>query len=101
MQQYRTIAPRSSLGKSADLLARAAERPPLREYVLGELRCAALRARLAAADIDTIGVALNSGMIEPQTALEWLADAGAFDYVEPTPSTGAVPREDGVVEVEP
>ena len=59
--------------------------PALREYVLGELRCAGMRARLAAIDIDTIGLALKSHMIGPHEAIEWLADAGALDYVDPTP----------------
>ena len=31
------------------------------------------------------------GMIEPEDALEWLADAGALDYVVPTPPEKVVP----------
>ncbi len=54
-----------------------------REYVLAELRCAIMRARLAALDIETAGIALRAGMIEPDVALEWLRDAGALDYVAP------------------
>lgn len=54
-----------------------------REYVLAELRCAILRARLAALDIETAGIALRAGMIEADTALEWLRDAGALEYVAP------------------
>jgi hypothetical protein len=55
-----------------------------RKYVLSELRCAALRARLAANDITSIGIALKRGMIGPRDALEAVADAGALDYVQPT-----------------
>ena len=71
--------------------AETPDRTALRAYVLSELRCAALRARLAAVEIDTIGVALNARMIEPEDALEWLADAGV-EYLEPaTPRESATP----------
>jgi hypothetical protein len=63
----------------------------VRAYVLSELRCAALRARLAVVDIDTIGIALNARMIEPEDALEWLADAGAPGYLEPIAPRESVP----------
>jgi hypothetical protein len=53
------------------------------EYVLAELRCAALRARLAACDIDTIGIALRGGAIDADIALEWLVDCGALSYLQP------------------
>jgi hypothetical protein len=56
-----------------------------REYLLGELHCAALRARLAACDIDTIGVALRAGWIDDDVAIEWLHDCAALVYVMPTP----------------
>jgi hypothetical protein len=51
-----------------------------RDYLLAEIRCAALRARLAALDIDAAGVALRGGMITPEVALEWVNEAGAIDY---------------------
>jgi hypothetical protein len=54
------------------------------QYVLAELRCAALRARLAAYDIDAIGVALRGGLIDADVALEWLFDCGALAYLQPT-----------------
>jgi hypothetical protein len=57
-----------------------------REYVLAELRCAVLRARLAALDIECAGIALRSEMIDAETALAWLRDAGALGYVAPEPS---------------
>ena len=49
-------------------------------YLLAELRCAALRARLAACEIDAIGIALRSGMIDPDTAVAWLHDCNVLDY---------------------
>lgn len=55
-----------------------------REYLLAELRCAILRARLAALDLETIGLALRHGMIDPDTAVCWVHDAGALAYVAPS-----------------
>jgi hypothetical protein len=43
-------------------------------YLLAELRCASLRARLWQADIDAVGLALKAGLVEPEQALELLAD---------------------------
>jgi hypothetical protein len=39
-----------------------------RDYLLAELRCASLRARLWQADIDAVGLALKAGLIEPEGA---------------------------------
>src|SRR3989442_14434238 len=54
-------------------------------YLLQELRCAALRARLAACEIDSIGVALRASWINVDTALEWLHDECpvALFYIRP------------------
>jgi len=52
-------------------------------YLLAELRCAALRARLAACEIDGIGIALRGGLIDPATAVAWLRDCGLLEYVTP------------------
>ena len=68
-------------------IANQPDGPQLRSYVLAGLRCAALRARLAAADIDVIGIALNAGWIGSHEAIEALADAGALDYLDEPPST--------------
>jgi hypothetical protein len=62
-----------------------------KEYLLAELRCAALRARLAACDIDAIGIALRAGMIDTDTAVQWLHGCAALDYVVPTPPAGGTP----------
>jgi hypothetical protein len=48
------------------------------EYLLSELRCAALRARLWQADIDTIGLALKGGFISPDQAVEHLSNCGVL-----------------------
>jgi hypothetical protein len=47
-----------------------------REYLLAELRAAALRARLCQADIDAVGLALKAGLISPDQAVEHLSDCG-------------------------
>ena len=47
-----------------------------REYLLAELRAAALRARLRQADIDAVGLALKAGLISPDQAVEHLCDCG-------------------------
>ena len=43
-------------------------------YLLKELRCASLRARLLQSDIDAIGLALKGGLISPDQAVEHLHD---------------------------
>ena len=52
------------------------------DYLLTELRCAALRARLWQADIDAVGAALKAGLIEPEQALELLHDCDALHLVD-------------------
>jgi hypothetical protein len=58
-----------------------------RDWILTELRCASLRARLITTEIDEIGIALKFNMISPEGAVRWLHDAG-LDGVFPT-DTGA------------
>jgi hypothetical protein len=52
-----------------------------REYLLAELRAAALRARLLQADIDAVGLALKAGLISPDQAVEHLFDFGLLHLV--------------------
>jgi hypothetical protein len=53
------------------------------EYLLAELRCASLRARLWQADIDAVGLALKAGLVEPEQALELLADCDCLQLISP------------------
>jgi hypothetical protein len=53
------------------------------EYLLAELRCAELRARLWQANITSIGIALKAGWISPEEAVEALADCDCLHLVEP------------------
>lgn len=55
-----------------------------REYVLAELRCARQRAKLLVLEIETIGIALNGNVVDPEIALDWLAEANALDFLMPT-----------------
>lgn len=61
-------------------LAPAPDRIP---YLLAELRCAAMRARVMAGDIDAVGLALEAGLVEPEQALELLADCECLHLVAP------------------
>jgi hypothetical protein len=54
-----------------------------RAYVLAELRCARKRAQLALNEIDRIGMALKGGVIDSDTALEWLAETGTLEFLHP------------------
>jgi hypothetical protein len=53
------------------------------EYLLAELRCAAMRARLWQADIEAVGLALKAGLVEPEQALELLHDCDCLQLVAP------------------
>ena len=51
-----------------------------RDFLLAELRHASLLCRLLAADLDSIGVALRGGLIDPERAIE-LLDPGAQAFL--------------------
>ena len=55
------------------------------DYLLAELRCAALRARILQADLQAIGIALKSGLVTPDQALALLHDVDALRYVGTPP----------------
>ena len=57
-----------------------------REYLLAEIRCAAIRAKLMANDLTAIGIALRAGLIDPDNALEHLADCNVLRLVAPSSS---------------
>jgi hypothetical protein len=60
-----------------------------RDYLLAELRCASLRARLWQTDIDAVGLALKAGLIEPEQALELLADCDCLQLISPMKAESA------------
>ncbi len=57
------------------------------EFLLAELRCAALRARLWQLEIDTIGIALKGTLITPDQAVGLLADRGVLHFVDAEPGS--------------
>ena len=63
------------MGKSLPLPA-----DQLRETLLAELRCASLRARLAARDIDAIATALRFNLVTAEAALRML-DPNSLPYL--------------------
>lgn len=52
-----------------------------RAILLSALRSAVLRAELDSNELKTIGIALRSGMISPEGAVEWLAGIGIASQV--------------------
>jgi hypothetical protein len=54
-----------------------------RDYLIAELRCASLRARLWQADIDAVGMALKAGLVEPEQALELLRECDCLQLISP------------------
>jgi hypothetical protein len=72
-----------SLERKTPLCGRGECDDQAHEYLLAELRCAAMRARLWQSDIEAVGMALKAGLIEPEQALELLADCDAFYLVAP------------------
>lgn len=61
------------------------QEPDRRDYLLAELRCAALHARLWQADIEAVGLALKGQLISPEQAIELLSDCDALHLVAPPP----------------
>jgi hypothetical protein len=54
------------------------------DYLLAEMRCAAIRAKLWQNDITAIGLALKANFIDADNALAHLADCGALRLVAPS-----------------
>jgi hypothetical protein len=50
-------------------------------FLLAELRCAALRSRLMTADIDSISTALRGNFITTDDAIAWLSECGGLHFV--------------------
>jgi hypothetical protein len=53
------------------------------DYLLAELRCASLRVRLLAAEIDNIGVALKAGEMDEDLALAIMIQEGLVVWCSP------------------
>jgi hypothetical protein len=59
----------------------SSNQPNRTEYLLQEMRCASLRARLMAADLDAVGLALKGALVTPDQAVELLADCDVLHLV--------------------
>jgi hypothetical protein len=57
------------------------------DYLPAELRCAAIRARLWQQDIEAVGLALKGGLVNPEQALELLAECDCLQLVGEEPRT--------------
>jgi hypothetical protein len=78
--------PRVGLLDGNDPTRTTAIPPTATAYLLVELRCAVLRARLVQADLEAIGIALKAGFISPAQAVSHLDDCDLLRLV-------GVPRE--------
>jgi hypothetical protein len=52
-----------------------------REYVLAEFRCAAIKARLAEFEIQSVGLALKYRLISPEQAVTLFWDSEAIRFL--------------------
>lgn len=62
------------------------EGPSFRDFVLAELRCAHIKARMLVSEIETIGIGVRGNFIEPAQAIGALAAANALEFLsDPNP----------------
>jgi hypothetical protein len=54
------------------------------DYILLNLRCGSLRARIAVNEFQTMGLALKAGLVDPEVVLEHLHEVGVLDLVIPS-----------------
>lgn len=65
----------------------------LRVYLLAEIKTQALRARLLAADIESVGIALSHSLIGIHGAAKALKEAGAWPLLVEVPDKPREPRK--------
>ena len=51
------------------------------DYLIAEIRCASLRARILQSEIDAIGIALKGGLITAEQALALMNDVDLLRYI--------------------
>ena len=59
------------------------------EYLISELKCASLRARIMQADIEAVDTALRANLISADQAIKLLSDCDALRIVGTPPSEGS------------
>lgn len=57
-----------------------------KDFVLSALRLASLRAKMYEVEINSIGIALKSDMIDVLSALRWMKDIGAEGLMGKVPA---------------
>ncbi len=55
-----------------------------KEFMLGALRVASLRAEMWKSELNRIGVALKADMITPELAVIWLKEMNGLDWLDAT-----------------
>jgi hypothetical protein len=58
-------------------------------YLIAELRAASIRARLWQLDINALGIALKGGLVDPEQAIELLAERDVLHLVGTEPGEPA------------
>jgi len=79
-----------------DIKALNAEGDAYREFVLAELRCARRRAQLLLNEIEAIGLALKGKWIDADTAMLWMRDANALEFLRDLSDDASAPVADVV-----
>ena len=54
-----------------------------RDFLITALRCARLRVTLLGYEMDEVGIALKFNIVSPETAVGWLHEMGALQFVNP------------------
>lgn len=67
-----------------------------REFLLSALRGGVLKAKLFEVELNSVGIALKSGMIDPVQAMKWLKDIGAEWFVGMVPDEMLPPASTGI-----
>lgn len=55
---------------------------PNTEFLLAAMRCARLRLQLLQNELDQIGIAMKTGMVSEENALQWLGDTGLLQFID-------------------
>jgi len=79
---------------SAVMRGTSADDVAFRKYVLAEIRCALVRAKLYANEIERIGIALKGGIVDPESAVAMMADAGTLGFLMRNEEEDDEPRSD-------
>lgn len=78
-----TAFEQASFARAASPTPSGGRRMTRHDYLLQELRCASLRARLWQPDIDAVGAALKAGWITSEQAVETLNDCDCLQLIAP------------------